>query len=279
MSWTRRRSSTDKKRRQSVALPPFLAHLPPLWYTESNPYEKECIDMSVNAILFDLDGTLLPMDQQRFTEGYFRELAAVLAPYGIEPKALIAAVWAGTKAMVKNDGSKQNDAVFWERFRADTGLDTETCRPLTDAFYSNEFHRARRFTRENPLAAEAVRAARGRGRKVILATNPLFPMVGQASRLSWLGLKPEDFDLVTSYESDRFCKPNPAYFTEICRRMDLDPAGCLMIGNDETEDMWAATAAGLQAYLVTDCLIPSQDHPWQGPRGTFAQMVEMLKAL
>ena len=31
--------------------------------------------MSIKAILFDLDGTLLPMDQDLFTEGYFRLLA------------------------------------------------------------------------------------------------------------------------------------------------------------------------------------------------------------
>lgn len=235
--------------------------------------------MSIQAILFDLDGTLLPMDQQKFTEGYFRELAAVLAPHGMEPKALIAAVWDGTKAMVKNDGQKTNDAVFWQHFQDGTGIAESFCRPLTDVFYTKEFHNARRLTGENPLAAQAVAAAHGKGRKVILATNPLFPLTGQAARLSWIGLKPEDFDLVTSYESDRYCKPNPAYFTEICRRMELNPAHCLMIGNDETEDMWAASAAGLQGYLVTDCLIPSAEHPWKGPRGTFAEMVDMLNAL
>ena len=34
------------------------------------------------AILFDLDGTLLPMDQDQFTQYYFGLLAKKLAPYG-----------------------------------------------------------------------------------------------------------------------------------------------------------------------------------------------------
>lgn len=55
----------------------------------------------IKAILFDLDGTLLPMDQDEFTKGYFRLLAAKLAPYGYEPKTLIDTIWAGTAAMVK----------------------------------------------------------------------------------------------------------------------------------------------------------------------------------
>ena len=54
----------------------------------------------IKAILFDLDGTLLPMDQDEFTKGYFKLLAAKLAPYGYEPKTLIDTVWAGTAAMV-----------------------------------------------------------------------------------------------------------------------------------------------------------------------------------
>jgi FMN phosphatase YigB (HAD superfamily) len=104
-------------------------------------------------------------------------------------------------------------------------------------------------------------------------------MAGQATRLSWLGLSPEDFDLVTCYTSDKFCKPNPAYFHDVCQRMDIDPAKCLMIGNDDREDMHCAAAAGMDAYLVTDCRLIDKDHPWQGAQGTFAEMVEMLKRL
>ena len=59
--------------------------------------------MKITTVLFDLDGTLLPMDQDLFTKGYFKLLAAKLAPYGYEPKQLIDAVWAGTAAMLKND--------------------------------------------------------------------------------------------------------------------------------------------------------------------------------
>ena len=61
--------------------------------------------MTPKAILFDLDGTLLPMDQTVFMKHYFRELAAVLVPLGIAPEAVAPTIWAGTKAMVKNNGN------------------------------------------------------------------------------------------------------------------------------------------------------------------------------
>ena len=187
--------------------------------------------MRPKAILFDMDGTLLPMDQNVFMKHYFGEMAKVLAPLGLAPEAVAPTIWAGTKAMMKNTGETTNDEVFWQVFTQVSGLDAAPFRPVTDAFYSNQFHRARAATAENPLAVEAVRVAREKAEKVVLATNPLFPMVGQKSRMGWVGLKPEDFDLVTSYETDRYCKPNPAYFRDVCRRIGVEPDQCVMIGN------------------------------------------------
>ena len=63
----------------------------------------------LTTILFDLDGTLLPMDNDAFTKGYFKLLAARLAPLGYEPAKLVDSIWAGTAAMVKNDGSQNNE--------------------------------------------------------------------------------------------------------------------------------------------------------------------------
>ena len=72
--------------------------------------------MCIKAILFDLDGTLLPMDQDEFTRAYFEELAATLTTRGYETKQLIETIWVGTAAMVKNDGSRHNEDAFWEVF-------------------------------------------------------------------------------------------------------------------------------------------------------------------
>ena len=39
----------------------------------------------VKAVLFDLDGTLLPMDQDEFTKGYFKLLVGFVRIRGKEP--------------------------------------------------------------------------------------------------------------------------------------------------------------------------------------------------
>ena len=38
--------------------------------------------MKIKAILFDLDGTLLPMDQDDFIKAYLGGLVGLLAPFG-----------------------------------------------------------------------------------------------------------------------------------------------------------------------------------------------------
>ena len=48
----------------------------------------------------------------------------------------------------------------------------------------------------------------------------------------WAGLKPEDFELYTTYENTGYCKPNPKYYQDILERLDLTAQECMMVGND-----------------------------------------------
>lgn len=233
------------------------------------------LDKDITTLLFDLDGTLLPMDLEEFTNTYFKLLAKKAAPYGYEPKVLTAAVWKGTKAMIQNDGSRSNDRRFWEVFAGELGEEVLDLRPVFDRFYAEEFNGAKTATRENPLARQAVDAAKRAGLTVILATNPLFPAVGVATRLSWIGLSPGDFACVTSYENCSCCKPNPAYYTQLLERAGKAPGECLMVGNDLREDALAAKAAGMGAYIITDCLENAQAGDISAiPHGSFGEFMK-----
>lgn len=233
--------------------------------------------MKYDAILFDLDGTLLPMDNDEFTKEYLALLARTAgAKCGYEPESFIAGMWKGVYAMVKNDGTCLNEKRFWDVVSGLLGKDIYDKIPVFDAFYTKEFHEAKAFTGPNPLAKEALRLAREKADKVILATNPLFPTVAVHSRLSWIGLGPEDFDWITDYTNSCTCKPNPAYYLEIAEKFSLDPKKCLMIGNNAQEDVEAAGAVGMSNYLVTDWLICKGEKP-NCPQGSFADLIEYLK--
>ena len=231
------------------------------------------------AILFDLDGTLLPMDQEVFVRDYLGRMAAFLAPHGYDPQSLIKAVWAGTGAMVKNDGKALNEDVFWYVFNSILGRDAKQDLALFEEFYRTEFQKAKDSCGFNPAAVEAIRQIKDMGYRLILATNPLFPAIATQSRIRWAGLNPEDFELVTTYENSRFCKPNPDYYREILGKIALDGSQCLMVGNDVGEDMIAGTL-GMKTFLLTDCLInKTAEDITQYPHGSFPELLHYIRSL
>lgn len=227
------------------------------------------------AILFDLDGTLLPMNMDSFSRGYLHTLAEEMKKYGYSEQTLLPAMWKGVASMVKNDGTRTNSAAFWETFSNILGKKTYDDIPHFDAFYGGRFNEAVKYTEPTPNARKAVEYAKSCADKVILATNPMFPTVAVKVRLEWTGLKYEDFDFATDYENSHYCKPNPKYFSEIAEKFSLTPKNCLMVGNNTEEDIKASAAAGFSAFLLTDCLICDGEMP-NCPKGSFTDLFEFL---
>ncbi len=231
----------------------------------------------LTACFFDLDGTLLPMDQEVFVKSYLSRLANCMVRHGYDPETLVKAVWAGTSAMVRNDGSQTNQTVFWNVVDELFGRDTRADEPLFEQFYREEFQQVRRDCGCNPKASETIRKLRGKGIRIVLATNPLFPPIATRSRVRWAGLDPADFEYITTYDNSSYCKPNPDYYREILRKLGLRGEECLMVGNDVAEDM-IAEALGMRVFLLTDCLINREEADISRyPRGGFPELMAYLE--
>jgi len=233
----------------------------------------------VKAVLFDLDGTLLPMSQEEFMKVYMGYLTKKLEPYGYKPKELVDALWKGTFAMMSNDGKASNETVFWNFFCGIYGEKARGDEPIFREFYGNEFKHAKDVCGTQPEAPGLIAFLKGKGCRLILATNPMFPQIATDLRTEWAGLKPSDFELCTYYENFNFGKPNPEYFAEILRRTGLKAEDCLMVGNDLSEDYEAATKVGIRTYIVTDNLIDRKNRGLEGvEHGTFHEMVGFVKS-
>lgn len=231
----------------------------------------------IKAVFFDLDGTLLPMDQDQFVRAYFSKLAKKMAPHGYEPKRLIDAIWSGTAAMVENSGGRTNEAVFWDRFSELFGRDVRADEPLFQAFYEKEFQEVRAVCGFEPLSAEIVRLCREKGYRVVLATNPIFPAVATLSRVRWAGLDPADFELITTYENSASSKPNLAYYRALLHKLGLLAEETLMVGNDVSEDMTAQTL-GMRVFLLTPCLINRENADISAyPHGDHRALLDFIK--
>ena len=233
----------------------------------------------ITTVLFDLDGTLLPMDQDVFVEQYLKRMARQLAPRGYDPELLAKAIWKGTGAMVKNDGKENNDTVFWQVFESIFGTGSRKDEPYFEEYYRTEFQKVQEACGFDPRAAEAIREIKSLGFRVALATNPLFPAIATQSRVRWAGLDPVDFELITTYENSRHCKPNPAYYRDVMDALGVSPEECLMVGNDVSEDMVAGTL-GAKVFLLTDCLInKSGEDISRFPHGSFPELMDYVRGL
>ena len=234
----------------------------------------------IKNILFDLDGTLLPMDMEKFTQGYFKRLVMKAAPRGYEPEKLIKSVWAGTAAMVKNNGVITNEEAFWNKFSEIYGKEKAGAdKPMFDEYYRKEFSGVREDCGFDPAAAETVKTLKEKGFALVLATNPIFPAAATESRVEWAGLDKNDFLLYTTYENSHYCKPNPKYYEEILERLHMNAEECLMVGNDVNEDMVAETL-GMKVFLLTDCLLNKDNKDISAyPHGGFPELLSFVEEL
>ena len=237
--------------------------------------------MSIKHILFDLDGTLLPMVQDEFVKFYMPLLAKSYMNAGVslDPKKFIGAVWAGYEAMVKNDGSRTNREAFWSYIEPELPISTEESEKIALDFYVDEFNQAICTTKPNPVSNQIVKRAKERGFETYLATNPVFPRCATMNRIRWAGLDAEDFKVITTYETCTYCKPNPEYFRGILEEFSLDPSECLMVGNDVAEDL-SIRSLGVKTYLVTDTMENKKNLPIDAEyMGTLDELLKFIETI
>lgn len=216
----------------------------------------------IKVCCFDLDGTLLQMDTDKFIENYMRSVAVHMAPV-IDPHKLGEWIWAATGEMIKSqDAEATNQQVFDQHFLALCGMEKEKVWPHFDEFYEKKFSSLKQYSLPSPHARPIVQAAINAGFKVVIATNPLFPKTAILERMRWCEVDDLPFEWVTVYEESHFSKPNPLYYKEIADKLNVLPDQCVMIGNDMQEDM-VASKIGMKTYLVTNHMIDRGNTDYQ----------------
>ena len=231
----------------------------------------------VAAGLLCMISALLPLEMKTFTEAYFKTLCGRFPQFN--PQDVIKAVWAGTGAMVKNDGSRTNREAFAAVFSQALGVDYYDQEPEFLDYYAKEFQRCVDVCRPSELSRKIVTTLQNKGYTVAVATNPIFPEIATASRLRWAGLEGVTFPLVTTFETSTYAKPNPEYYRQVCGRLGVQPSDCIMIGNDVLED-GVAQSLGMEVLLIADCLVNDKQLPTEGfSMGSLEDLLAWAEAL
>jgi len=233
----------------------------------------------IRAVLFDLDGTLLPIDTRSFLQQYTKALVKKVSTV-MDPETFLQHLFYSTGKMVSDlNPNLTNKEVFWQHMSARTADKIDNLLPLLDDFYEREFPLLGENITPNRNAAAIVKKAKEKGYILVLATNPVFPEKAVIERMRWASLDPGDFDLITAYENMHFCKPHLEYYREVLDKIGESPGRCLMVGNDMEEDM-VAGKIGVKTFLVEDFVINKNNSSIQcNYRGTLSELLALLESI
>jgi FMN phosphatase YigB (HAD superfamily) len=231
-------------------------------------------------LLFDLDNTLIYNDMDLFLGGYLKALGKHLSSR-VAPEKMVSLLLAGTDKVIKKKLPAQTlEEVFNQVYYPGMGISKEELAEDIDRFYAEVFPGLKTLTQFRPEAVQLIDFAFRNDYPVVIATNPLFPRVAILERLKWAGIPLDKYpyQLVTSFETFHFAKPNPAFYTEILAQLGWPDRPALMIGNSLEDDILPASQVGIPGYFLTGQPVsfPQGIHPYSS-QGPFEQVLAWIQ--
>lgn len=209
------------------------------------------------AVLFDLDGTLLDIDGEGFLDAYVEALTAFWAP--ADADAFRRAVMAAAVPIFTPHPDQTNGQVFRAHLAGHLEISAEEVASRMVAFHAAGFPGLAFPARALPAARRCVTRCLDLGLRVAVATTPIYMPEVVRLRLSWAGLADLPWDLVTHSENMRRCKPDAGYFAEAAELLELAPGACVMVGDDPLQD-GPARRTGMTALLRAGNGTPGWDN-------------------
>lgn len=231
--------------------------------------------MKNKTILFDLDSTLLQMNQDLFLKKYFALIYKKASELGYDADSFMKIFSKAAFSIISNDGSMTNESLFWgimEKYYPNI----DELKEQFNSFYENEFSTLSSIVNKSSTSNDIIQCLKKKGYTLILATNPLFPRVCTVQRMKWAGLNPDDFVLITTYENSRYCKPNHLYYEEIFKNLNIPMDGAIMVGNDLSDD-FSDIPEGISKILITDYLINKNNAEIDMPSFQLNEFLEYVK--
>ncbi|AFQ44629.1 HAD family hydrolase [Desulfosporosinus meridiei] len=206
----------------------------------------------IQAILFDIEGTLTNLDMAKFMQNYL----GILAPrfsHIISPDKF-------TKQLIKSMENVQKEPkheqtvmqAFFEDFSKATGQSVQTIKQIFDRFYTADFPALRCLVQPNAQGVKVVAKSIQEGFLTAIVSDPLIPLVAIREQISWTGLNPEQFKVIASLDDFHYTKPQLEFFNEIAEKLGVRPEGCLLVSTHNKDLI--CQELGMQVFLVEKAL-------------------------
>jgi len=204
----------------------------------------------LKAVLFDLDNTLIRFSERRFFESYVSQVSRAFSDI-MSIDVFTHKLVLSTQALMNNNGAMSNAQYFMNVFCTGYEERRDEIWSCFMRFYETEYDQFQALVSVPRGVRTVFLQLKKKDVKLVIASNPIWPLKVQIKRLSWAGLGDFQFDLVTHIENMSYCKPRIQYYQEICSKIGETAETCLMIGNDPINDMVVANI-GMKTFLVTE---------------------------
>lgn len=206
----------------------------------------------LEAVLFDLDNTLILFDENEYFKSYISKAAIWfkdLMPEDLFKVRLMTA----SQALLQNNGEMLNVDFYFKVFAKDFEDKKDLLWQRFKDFYASQYEQFKSLVTVPDGIDAVMHRLLAKKLKLVIASNPMFPLNIQLMRLSWAGIADLPYSLVTHIENMTYCKPRLEYYQQICEMIHIPPSNCLMVGNDPVNDMIVAKL-GMKTFLTLDCI-------------------------
>ena len=199
-------------------------------------------DSRAECALFDLDGTLYPVDAVYETamEALCAEAERRLGVPRAEMRDAVAAAGRAQWEADHRTAGYHSRIIRCQRVLEARGLPLRHALALDEAYWDAYLAAIRPY----PDAAETLSALRSRGVRIGLGTNMTAGM--QFRKLERLGLA-DFFDFAVTSEETGVEKPAPEFFAACAAKAGCPAGRCLFVGDNPDADVRGALGAGLRA--------------------------------
>lgn len=202
----------------------------------------------IQAILFDVEGTLSKVETGDFMRNYLGILAPRFAHLFSTEK--FSKNISKSLEITKNHPKpgQTNMQTFYEEFSRNTGQSSQTLRPIFEEFYESDFSTLRCLVKAIPLGIKLVENAIQQGFLTAVASDPLMPLSAMRERIRWAGLTPDHFKVIPAFDNFHYCKPNLGFFREVAESLGVKTENCLLVS--EHSDDLVCRELGMKTFLV-----------------------------
>ena len=194
--------------------------------------------MKLKTLLIDLDGTLLGAHSFWLSLFFTFNFVNSLRKHGFSVLEA-ASILHKLQLSMRQKSHQKNGVINWTKavtfFSQLSGKSLEDSKKILTSTSLLCFQKSRATLYSQPEAKEFVAWAKNHYR-LILATNPLWPLEVVLYRLAIAEIAENNFEFITHAGNMSASKPHVEYYQELQLMKDLKAESCLMIGNDEKKD-------------------------------------------